>query len=45
MFLSSCSPVSVFVPPDPLQLFSVLIYGLQQFEKRDRKGNELFKQL
>lgn len=23
-----------FIPPDPLQLFSVLIYGSRQFERR-----------
>lgn len=45
VFLSSCSPVSVFVPPDPPQLFSVLIYGFQQFETRQRKGNEPFERV
>lgn len=39
MFLS-CSPVSGFVTPDPLQLSSVLIYSLQQFEKRQRNLND-----
>ncbi len=43
MFLSLCSQVSVFVPPDRLQLLSVLIYGLQSFERGQRNVNDRSK--
>lgn len=42
MFLSPCSPVSVFVPPDPLQLLSVVISGLSKKKKSIELGDTWF---